>query len=206
MSIRCFLTLDVKLWVELCKAGCLTATVNAAVSLLGRVLCPSMGLGTESHPPALGTPVTRFAECMGRSHWCYYSAPWWTRGLIWVFWGQTLPHKWRKRDRGFISMSPNPNTKLTYRGKRAWRIIPLLYFAFSVSSGCWQDKKKKFWSDFLHLPFTVFSRSTERWVIPSPRAGNPAWITAVPCLVLGRAGSCFSTGRGDSKPARVKWL
>lgn len=39
--------------------------------------------------------------------------------------------------RGFIFVSPNLNTKLRYRGKRAWRIIPLPCFAFSVSSGCY---------------------------------------------------------------------
>lgn len=33
-------------------------------------------------------------------------------------------------------------------------------------------------------------------MIPSPRAGNPAWIPAAPCSAPGRAGSCFSTGTG----------
>jgi len=38
-----------------------------------------------------------------------------------------------EREGGFISVSPNLNTKLRYGGKRAQRIIKLLYFAFSVS-------------------------------------------------------------------------
>lgn len=53
----------------------LTAAVNLAVSLLGRVLCPSLGLGAEKCPLALDNPVTRFAECVGGCHWCCYSAP-----------------------------------------------------------------------------------------------------------------------------------
>lgn len=191
--------------MELCEAGCLTATVNATVSLLGRVLCPSMGLGTENHPPALGTPVTRFAECMGRSHWCYYSAPWWTRGLIWVFWGQTLPHKWRKKDRGFISMSPNPNTKLTYRGKRAWRIIPLLYFAFSVSSGCWQDKKKILkWL----LAFAFHCLLQEHWEVSDTitKGWKSCLDNCSPMLSSWQSRQLLFHRERDSKPVRVKWL
>lgn len=52
----------------------LTAAVNLAVSLLGRVPCPSVGLGAGKTP--LDNPVTGFAEHVGRCHRSCYSAPW----------------------------------------------------------------------------------------------------------------------------------
>lgn len=146
-------------WMSSCEWSCAEQVVRQAPWMPLSACC---GLGTENHPLALDGPVTRFAEY--KSIGAIIQLPGELGGLIWVFWGQTLPHKWRKRDRGFISVSPNLNAKLIYRGERPWRIIPLLYFAFSISSGCYsvdETKEKKKLNGFLHLPFTVFFRCIE---------------------------------------------
>lgn len=120
----------------------LSAAVNPAVSLLGCVLCSSIGLGTEKCPLLL-LVLSSDLQSMGVGT---------IRAVIHFpsdqvvnlrFLRGRLRAEWTKRGWRFISTSPNFSTKLRHKAERALCVTLLLYFTFSVNSECYAADKTK---------------------------------------------------------------